>query len=564
MTRPRASQGPEHSGRSNHRLARSNSLYRPGLKAWRLAALLLALLACGALAATLLVRSRSAVAGWSERTPPLEPQAIAQADIQQRFAHADQGLGREDYRLLALHLLEGWSQYRTPDGARAHYPGLPSEAGRAVDGMEGFSRMLPLAAVMLARGEDPSIGPGLRLSEALRAGLLAGTGQDQATQWGPVRSYSPQYVEAADLALGVWLARSQLWDPLSDPEKAQITRWLSAALETLPHDGNWMLFPLVVHRSLRALGAEVSRFDARMQTHWERLLHLHRGRGWFHDPPNGFDYYNAWGIHNSFYWLRRIDPSFGGSFVTEIQGEFAGFLRHLVGPQGHPPIGRSTCYRMAVPAPLLGSLLVAPGALPPGQALRALDLTWGWFIGHGALQAGAITAGLCQADPALQSAYSGPASCLWALRSLTIALDLDHLNALLDAPREPLPVEQEAYVLRHASTGWLVRGDSTTGHISLERGGLQTAPSTGQSSRAGTAYASDGANDPRTTPASLALREHGHTARLLEWVMQRPRRPDNRAALYGRSHYATDDDIARRCVRATVPVEHPVASTVDR
>lgn len=512
--------------------------HRPRLSLLHLAALLIALLLSGALAATLVMRSRTEVSGWSERAVAREPQAIPLAEIQRRFAQASEGLGREDYRALALHLIEGWSQYRTSDGARAHYPGLPSDAGRRADGMEGFSRILPLAAVMLARGEDPLVGPGLRLSAALRTGLLAGTGQDPDAAWGQIQPYSPQYVESADIALGLWLARAALWEPLSVHEKTQIAGWLSGTLSNLPHDGNWMMFPLLVHRSLRALGEDVSRFDARMQTHWERLLHLHRGGGWFHDPPHGFDYYNAWGIHSALYWLRRIEPSFGGPFVTETQGEFARFLRHLIGPRGHPPIGRSTCYRMALPAPLLGSLQVAPGAIPPGQALRALDLSWGWFIARGALQAGGITAGLCQADPALQSGYSGPASCLWALRALTIALDLDQQTALLDAPRERLPVEQGDFALRHGGTGWRVQGHADTGDLWLDPG-----------------------PDRETSPN---LREYSLATRGLEWLMQRPRRPDNRPALYERPRYGTDDDIAGRCVRATASAEHPAASTVKR
>lgn len=543
MTHDRSRAGATRSPRSEglHPTEKPQRALR--LKAWRLVALVAALLVCGALAATVLIRPRTAVEGWSQRTAAHEPRSIALADLQPRFARAgqEQALGSEDYRRLALHLLEGWSQYRSPDGARAHYPGLPSEAGRAADGLEGFSRMLPLAAVLLLRGEDPPVGPELRLSEAIRFGLLAGTNDTHPAYWGSMRAYSPQYVEAADIALGLWIARSVLWDSLSSAEKSQVSQWLAAALELLPHDGNWMVFPLLVHRSLQALGEDVSRFDARVQTHWERLLHLHRGRGWFHDPPHGFDYYNAWSIHHAFYWLRQLDPSFGGAFVPEIQGEFASFLRHLIGPHGHPPLGRSTCYRMALVAPLMGSLEVVPGAVPPGQALRALDLSWSWFIGQGAVRAGGITAGLCHADPALQSGYSGPASCLWAARSLTVALDLDHRQTgLLDAPREPLPVEREAFVLRHAGTGWVVRGDPSTGHVVLDP------------------------NSRRRNAEAPALQEHGRIARGLEWLMHRPMRPDNRAALYERPRYATDDDIARRCIGATVPALRPSGSTIDR
>jgi hypothetical protein len=500
---------------------------RSWLRSWRFVLLMVILFASGALAATLAIRTRTAVPGWSDRTAPREPQHIPLSVIKSRFSNAPSGLQREDYLMLARHLLEGWSLYRTPDGARAHYPGLPSVAGRPADGLEGFARILPLAAVMLVRGEDPEMQPGLRLSQALREGLIRGTQAQDTAAWGEIRPYSPQYVEAADIALGLWIAREFLWEPLSLEHRAQVVQWFSGAMKHVPYDGNWTLFPLLVHRSLRALGVDVSRFDARMQTHWERLMHLYQGRGWFHDPPHGFDYYNAWGIHNSLYWLRRIEPDFGGDFVPQAQGDFAGFLRHLIGPRGHPPIGRSTCYRMALPAPLLGSLHVAPGAISAGQALRALDLTWGWFVEHGALSAGAITAGLCRADAALQPQYSGPASCLWSTRSLVIALDLDHRTGLLDGVREPLPVESQPFLLRHPVTGWVVRGEPASGRIAL--------------------YPHDLGPDGAPSDDEPALREPTPLARLQEWLLQRPKRPDNLPALYRRTRYSTDDDIARRC-----------------
>jgi hypothetical protein len=303
-----------------------------------------------------------------------------------------------------------------------------------------------------------------------------------------------------------------------------LATWLSGSLSALPFDGNWQMFPLIVHRSLQALGIDVRRYDARMQTHWERLLHLHRGGGWFHDPPNGIDYYSAWGIHYGLYWLRRMDPKFGGEIVPALQGEMASFLRHLLGPRGHPALGRSTCYRMALPAPLLASLHTAPQAIPAGQALRALDLTWAGFIARGALAAGAPTAGLCRADPALQAHYSGPASCLWAARSLVVALDLDHLHpGLLDRPREALPAERGPYTLRHATTGWTIQAIADTGHIELR----QATPL-----------------GPSPEPP---LQDYRPVHRWAEWVLHRPLRPDNHQALYRRQRYSTEDDLFRGC-----------------
>ncbi len=511
-------------------------------RALRLILALAALLASTALGAAAVLQARGAVPGWAQRSTPQEPPAPSLQEIQARFAQASSGLGTADYQALAQYLVQGWAQYRTPDGARAHYPGLPSRAGRAADGLEGFSRMMPLAAVMLARGQDPELlertpsaartwrttstesRQGQRLSEALRAGLINGTDPAHPAYWGDVQAYQPQYVEAADIALALWIGRDALWTPFSEPQRRQVVRWLNGSMEALPFDGNWQMFPLTVHRSLQALGVDVQRYDARMQTHWERLLHLHRGGGWFHDPPNGIDYYSVWGIHYSLYWLRRMDPAFGGEVVPALQGDMARFLRHLIGPRGHPAIGRSTCYRMALPAPLLTALHTAPQSIPAGQALRALDLTWGWFIARGAVQAGAPTAGLCRADPALQAHYSGPASCLWSVRSIVVALDLDHLDpGLLDSAREHLPAERDGYVLRHGATGWTVRAFPETGHIELLK------------------------SNPTEPVAQPSLREYTPLHQWAEWVLHRPLRPENTQVLYQRTRYSTEDDLFRGC-----------------
>lgn len=543
---PRPGPPPERRARSLAQSQADGPPQRPARgshrRALRVMLALAALLASGALGAAALWQARGAVPGWTQRTPPREPASPSLTEIKGRLTQSRSGLNTSDYLTLALYLVQGWSQYRTPEGARAHYPGLPSQAGRAADGLEGLSRILPLAAVMLARSEDPVLNAtvpsdlrvvhhasgearaGLRLSEALRAGLIAGTDREHPAYWGDIQSYQPQYVEAADIALAIWIARDALWEPLNEAQRHQLTTWLIGSLSALPFDGNWQMFPLIVHRSLQALGIDVRRYDARMQTHWERLLHLHRGGGWFHDPPNGIDYYSVWSIHYGLYWLRRMDPTFGGEIVPVLQGEMASFLRHLMGPRGHPALGRSTCYRMALPTPLLASLHTAPQAIPAGQALRALDLTWAGFIARGALAAGAPTAGLCQPDPALQARYSGPASCLWAARSLVVALDLDRLHpGLLDRPREALPAERDDYTLRHAATGWTVQAVAQTGHIELR----QATPS-----------------GPSSDPP---LQDYRPSHRWAEWVLHRPLRPDNHPALYRRQRYSTEDELFRGC-----------------
>src|SRR5690606_41711400 len=98
-----------------------------------------------------------------------------------------------------------------------------------------------------------------------------------------------------------------------------------------------------------------------------------------------------------------------------------GSSARLCGAHCVPIVGRSRSYRLVRPAPLVAAAVVAPGRIPPGEAMRALDATWSRFVPRGAVVEGRITQGICADDPALLDGYSGPGSCLWSLRSLLVA-----------------------------------------------------------------------------------------------------------------------------------------------
>jgi hypothetical protein len=472
----------------------------------------------GAIAIIYLVPKRTGVQGWSERTVPRANTITTDAVLAQAFDGFADRPDSKAYEALATYFLEGWASYRTPGGERAHYPGAPSQAGRRMDGLEGFARMFPMAGAWLASGRATTIptadGP-LDLVQAFARGLTLGTDPQSPAYWGPIEDYSQAMVESSDVALGLWLTRETVWPQLPPEAQRRVVEWLTGALRSQTYDGNWQLFPLVVHRTLTALGADTARFDARMQTNWEFFKTFHRGEGWFFDPPNGFDYYNAWSIHYLMFWLQRIDPNLDPMFIAQAQSEFTGFYKYFFGPQGQPPMGRSVCYRMAAPVPLLTAAALAPEAVSKGEAMRALDLTWSVFLRRGAVADGAVSQGFCATDLATLANYSGSASCLWSLRSLVVAFGLDRELGLFSAERTPLPVEKADYSIKNATTGWTISGDHRTGRIDLT-------------------IASNPLGDgPRIQPYS-ALR------RAQEWLMQAPRRPDNHAALYGRRLYSTD------------------------
>jgi len=177
--------------------------------------------------------------------------------------------------------------------------------------------------------------------------------------------------------------------------------------------------------------------------------------------------------------------------------------------------------------PLLTAQVLAPQAVSKGEAMRAMDLTWSVFAQRGAMADGTVTQGFCGTDLATLAPYSGPASCLWALRSLIVAFELDRELGLFGAEREPLPVELGDYRISSAPTGWTIAGSKLGGRIEL------------------TIDANPDGDGPSLVP-------YGVRHQLLERLLHAPRRPDNHRALYERRVYSTNRPVAEGC-RAAVP-----------
>src|SRR3954470_5322665 len=260
-----------------------------------------------------------------------------------------------DYEGLAIYFMQGFESRKTRDGAGAEYEGMPSFHGAAVDHMEAFARMTPLWATWVASGRADQVKLGnesISLTDNFRRGLLAGTDPTSKAYWGEMHDSDQRIVEASDIALSLWLMRAQVWDKFTASEKQQVVTWLQQVNGKQIPDNNWHLFVVLVDAVLKNLSGVDNAAEA--QQHYARLKSFYRGDGWFSDGPGEvFDYYNAWGIHYQLFWLQQIDPTLDKQFISEARHEFVNSYRYLMTPNGVPIMGRSVCYRMAAPVPLL-------------------------------------------------------------------------------------------------------------------------------------------------------------------------------------------------------------------
>ena len=426
--------------------------------------------------------------------------------------------GRESYAQLFRYFVDGWARRRTPLGALARYPGWRSWSDRRAEELEGFARVVPLLGAWVRGGRQRTLtldnGDTLDLCDAVRRGMLAGTDPSGPEYWGRIGTKDQRAVEAADVALALWLLREPVWEEMAGPERAQVAAWLVQMNEAQVYDSNWLLFVMLVLTVLEQLGVPVPDSSARRR--YARVKEFYRGDGWFQDGEKGsFDYYNAWGFHYQLYWCEQVDSRWNDDgFLSDARRAFLKNYKYLIGPHGVPLLGRSQCYRLAVAAPQVFGHTSCPEEVSAGQARRALDATWRYFIQQGALRNGTVTQGYFHADQRILDNYSGPASCLWSLRSLIPAFYFPDDAPFWTAEPEPLPVERADYDLVVGATGWRIRGERETGEITVEV--------------------------PDPLPESQTrLVGYGLVSRILGMVYKSPHRPENYAAKYRRQIYSS-------------------------
>ena len=177
-------------------------------------------------------------------------------------------------------------------------------------------------------------------------------------------------------------------------------------------------------------------------------------------------------------------------------------------------MGRSICYRMAAPAPLIIGEQTDPDEVPPSEARRALDATWSYFVKRGAVEHGNVSQGYCGSDPRILDNYSGPASCLWALRSLIVAYYMPPDSTFWTASHGYLPVERSSYEIHVPTIGWTITGNKESGTIVLKKPG-------------------------EAAGSEMPMSEYGAVRQLATALLWRPFRPDNSRAKYDLDSYSS-------------------------
>ncbi|MEV4893889.1 DUF2264 domain-containing protein [Nonomuraea sp. NPDC055795] len=358
------------------------------------------------------------------------------------------GWTRAHWEAVADGLLGAVEPYRSVDGAVITLPGRESLS--RCDGLEGYARTFLLAAFRVAGG-----GP-VELLEPYGRGLLAGP-----DVWEPVGDRTQPMVEAASIAIGLWVTREQLWDRLPGDVQDRVAGYLAGALRHEPVDNNWWLFPVMVGGFLASAGFHTEEAEEAVRRGLERIEPWYTGDGWYSDGANrSFDHYNGWAMHLYPVLLALLSKTPVGRYGGRLKEFLIGYARMFDSEGGMLYHGRSLTYRFASTASLFAGALAESTPLTPGQTRGIASATLRRFLEHDALSPeGILTLGWHGAhEPSLQG-YSGFASPYWAAKAFAgLLLPADH--PVWTAVEEPGPQGVQALAgpgLIVQNTGGLAR-----------------------------------------------------------------------------------------------------------
>ena len=353
---------------------------------------------------------------------------------------------KADFTALMHTLLDPLKPLYSAGGARLHLGDTGVTYGPAAIELEAFSRPLwALVPFWAGGGSDPAF------EAVYRRGLAAGSDPESPEYWGDCGDYDQRFVEMAAIACGLLTAPETLWDPLTEPERANLAAWLGQInAHTIP-DCNWQFFRILVNLALRSRGMPYS--PALLEDGLRKIDSYYSGDGWSTDGASvQKDYYIPWAIQ--YYGLlyskfaADTDPA-RAALYRQRAGLFAQQFVYWFDQNGAAlPFGRSLGYRFAQcsfwSACVWAGLEPLPLPVMKGLIVRNLQ----WWLGQKIFDRdGVLTIGYCYPQMYMAERYNAPGSPYWSMKTfLLLALPDEHpFWAVVAAPlpaleaRRPMP-----------------------------------------------------------------------------------------------------------------------------
>ena len=300
--------------------------------------------------------------------------------------------------------------------------------------MEAFARPFLLSSLVEAAGETEVSS---RNHEFLRREVSEGLGlRGDRPAWPAAQPGSTTVVEAASLALSLWVTGSQALAAFTPRDRDRLLGWLSQNAEYAKWSrNNWRLFGAVIHGYLgHFLDSKKHRTGAAEAL--GSIQGWYFGDGWYSDGPGRtFDYYNSY----SFHFYPPLIAFLSGdsaecSLYSSRLSDYLQSLRQMIGTGGHPVHwGRSLTYRFGLCAPLSVAALLDPQRTDLAELRSETAACVNLFLDHpGARDTdGVIPNGWLEPTQACVQRYSGPLASYWFSKlfvNLLLPVDSNYWN----------------------------------------------------------------------------------------------------------------------------------------
>lgn len=397
------------------------------------------------------------------------------------------GWTREHWKNILAELTYGYVLAAEKQGsyARALYGDDRRDLPDAVDALEAFARMASAWGAWLSNPRNPATlefnGRELNLEEILASALLDGTNADNVhTYWGDMYDMSQHIVEAADVALTLWLSRERVFNRMSQAQRDQIIHWLEQVDDKDVYYDNWILFPVLPMTVRRLLGYAVDVAD--LDTRLDQMAAFYRSDGWYADGPGAeYELYNAWMFGWHYLLWAHLDgarrPEYSDRVMQRGRSFLAGFA-HFFGANGsYTAWGRSIVYRFAAVSCFAAGYVLNIAPFSPGMLRRLSSGCIKYFYEHGCIDSAThtLSQGFHGNFPPASEAYISPGSPYWACHGL-FALCLNADDPFWTETEEPLPVERGDFELALPTPGFLLSGRKETGQVFLLNAGAGHLP----------------------------------------------------------------------------------------
>ena len=355
---------------------------------------------------------------------------------------------REEMRAYALKVSMPLLQRTADRSLRGVLSYKPDQHGYAPSYLENLCRPLWGLAPLLAESEEINVtldGKPVPLGIFLRDQLLAGLSHGTDKSWDRYKADIMEYAyenqsitELAGLAVCLFFARRQLWDPLSAEDKASIAKGITEMAKTAfrhswPNNHYW--FPLFAFTVLKRFGLADDETEQMIRDGLSYLDKMYIGGGWYKDGEFGrFDYYEAWSHHlYPLLWTMIADSSFPGyeercEAYRQRTNEFLPFFSHWFDENGaNVPFGRSLNYRFAASA-LFPVAVLAGCSVDPALAGRITEKNINFFRSNFHFENGElIEEGYMYHSPATVEGYASDGAAYWCAKTfLALLLPPEH------------------------------------------------------------------------------------------------------------------------------------------